>query len=190
MKKIITIFCLLIICLFVNSICTVLAKEKDEIIPLAVGNEWTYAGTLVINKDTTLKMEIIGDTLIKDEMWFIMNDGFQNSLVKNDEKGLWISQKYELIEELYPIILQHYPVNVGDKFKADGETVIINSLNKEVEVPAGKFKCILYEINSEYDNIKIYATPGIGIIKMINKNLNEKESGREDFIELKSYKLK
>ena len=43
MKNILSILCFIIICLFINSVCTAQTKENDEIFPLAVGNEWTYA---------------------------------------------------------------------------------------------------------------------------------------------------
>lgn len=190
MKKIITIFCLLIICLFVNSICTVLAKEKDEIIPLAVGNEWTYAVYSPSWKnDTITKMKITGDTIIKGEKWYNLNtDDLENVLCKNDGNGLW-----QIVNKMYvtPNLALKYPAKVNEEYKANIFTIKILSIDNDIEVLAGKFNCYSYLIiNDTEEELVMNISPGIGIIKMINKNLNEKESGREDFVELKSYKLK
>jgi len=189
MKNILSILCLLIICLFINSICTAHAKEKDEIIPLAVGNEWTYnVYNTSWKNDTIRKMKITGDTLVNGEKWYILNtDDLENVLCKNDGNGLW-----QIVSKMYvtPNLALKYPAKVNEENKADIFTIKILSIDNDIEVLAGKFNCYSYLItNNTEEELVMHISPGIGIIKMIY-NYQNKEIEKNEYQELKSYILK
>jgi hypothetical protein len=145
------------------------------IMPLTVGNMWEY----YVSEFDTFPMpdihyydtvQIIRDTLINAEQWFVDQDGVGYT---NRVEGLWRWWKGNP-DNLYFSL--PYPANIGGGGAIAEEggmtyiSVAVANMDTLISVPAGTFHCILYKggsfgplncVNNHY----IFYAPNIGFIK-------------------------
>ena len=171
-------------------------NTDDVIIPLKVGNSWTYRSTdPVIATEYTWQIDSIGN--IGSTPWFFSKRSYASSgrmdngpTLRNDG-GSALFYNANLLDR---IILQlKYPGNVGELFKydtiqglADGlEATMawtITSTDTVITVPAGTFTCYLYRQTQIMPSISldaplplyvethIFAAPDVGIIRYDDYN--------------------
>lgn len=145
-------------------------QTTQSIIPLAIGNSWTYLGT---SYDTSGSIQdhfeeihaISGDTVLFGKRCFIYNQFFY----ANSDSGLIIYGGYswssESPRDTFPsfYLLYKYPTHQGDSFGHAMEVVAIDTL---IRVRAGEFKCIEYEsFLSGFLEADFYLSPNLGLVK-------------------------
>ncbi len=149
----------------------------QQLIPLEVGNTWTYIRTIRIDqqiiKTDTSYSSIEKSVQIESKTWFISREDGYDYLVR-DEGG----QQFELDSTIvdpqgrYKEFLVFGIPGKGEKlsYKVGQETVTVAAVKGKVITAAGKFKCLKYEFRSPYDSdgyIDTYISPGVGIVKVI-----------------------
>ena len=62
-----------------------------------------------------------------------------------------------------------YPVEVGYSYEAEGSQYTVLSIDESIEVPAGTFKCVVYQSLSDNEDYKsrqrLYMSPGVGLVR-------------------------
>jgi hypothetical protein len=148
MKRIKSLQVLLLFFLFFISGC-----DKDSnsavIMPLKVGNQWTYEYTwsaTVISpvKRLTLVTTIVADTIIQNEEWFRTGSSWYYSNRSNGVYGLGLKVIH------VPSMVAKYPCMVGDTFFCEdvGAFKKVISTNEVVATSLGNFICIHYQYTS------------------------------------------
>jgi hypothetical protein len=146
-------------------------SEIQQIMPLAVGNEWIYGdknfdsiGHITFLYNDTLKIRSVvndhGQILYYDQLGFFGSHAF---ILKAN--GLWsfvtgeLSPNLELFEIPYPIkkdtlivldtTLKQGIVDSNGNYTSDEviETIILKNENVLINVPAGSFFCYQYQID-------------------------------------------
>ena len=153
--------------------------DETVIMPLKVGNSWTYKYTKFYTtgeegESSQYTISILYDSVYKGERcykpYFISS---QNDtapifyLYRND--GLYLLW----IEKAEYILAFKFPVIKGDKYAFGADTIRVESIDTNYTVPAGTFKCIKYVRESYYENkihdlLISYYCPGIGEIAAEN----------------------
>ncbi len=168
----------MIICFFLVSFFFISCKNENElvdppidtsqIIPLKVGNFWTYQythydtlGNIISVSSVTTR--VISDTVINGKQAFLFNSG---DVFWNDDSGFWIKSYQKS-----PILEYKYPANIGDYYNNYITVICSDSL---ITSPRGNFKCYGYS----YDRGVNYVCPGIGVIK--EENFQSKNIGVSD----------
>lgn len=128
--------------------------ETIEIIPLKVGNFWSYQTTIYDTLGSIVSTiidstRIISDTLINGKKYFIFSTGV---LRWNNDAGFWITIAYD------SLLLYKYPANVGDEYSYNIKVICKDS---SIVIPKGTFKCYGYSGSVAID----YVCPGLGLIK-------------------------
>jgi len=137
-------------------------NEKNELVPLKIGNSWSFKVTTYDTLGSvawidTLTFFIKKDTVINNLVWYLQ--GFEGTMIGklgflNDSLGYHISN-FEGYSELFP-----YPAEVGESMA--GITVVAK--DSVVQTPLGKVNCYIYrQYFFGYSYYNIYA-PGIGLI--------------------------
>lgn len=150
--------------------------SKKQLIPLAKGNSWSYVQTTfdtigrAYSPGYYVENKVISDTMIANEKWY-HSEGYPNNVwLTNRSNGFWQYVKAGVTATLKRdtmVYVFSYPAKIGDK----SHTLEVVSIDKEVTVPAGTFRCIHYlhkEINSTnylIDSFEYFVVPGLGIIK-------------------------
>lgn len=159
------------------------STSTDVIMPLAVGNEWDYAGL----GGTPTSIQYTDTVIITAKIFSAMDTNFSTNIglvaYKNLNDGLWY-QKYFL--GYHQIFLAKYPAKPGDIFTHDTSIsyntypslndtatadAIVDSINAIVAVPAGTFTCYKYrhDYYSPLHKLKfrqnIYYAVNIGLIE-------------------------
>lgn len=157
MKKIavslFAIFLLLIGCKDDNIIVNP-PSEIPEIVPLKVGNTWSYQTTVYdtsgnIVSTTVDSFSVIADTIINGQKRFIFSTGV---IRWNNVFGFWITMSPD------SVLFFKYPANVGDEY---GYGLKVICKDSTIVVPGGAFKCYGYSVNVAID----YVSPGVGLVK-------------------------
>jgi len=179
-----------------------------HIIPMKVGNSWTYAQT---NYDTLgnitssgeFKFLVAKDSLIAGKTFFAV---FRDTLVAssyyhgyfsglpwrvNTDSGL-VKIKDLLPNGPYLILEYKYPALTNDFFIRDDLGAKVIATNVSVQVPAGTFNCIKYEFSYGLRLFEVYIQPGLGEIKSVayfGYNPFSKKDSVSSTTALKSYIL-
>ena len=166
-------------------------KKPNILIPLEIGNEWTYRITyydstgleIAIKKIT---IDVTEEIKNNEDSWYSTNDSLKiltDGILSNREDGLWFMCNDSLKQEYkaFP-----YPVSVGDEININ----ILNknfgfpayilrkilAINEKIDVEAGSFNCIKYwdvlkknNGDTMYNPFAVYYfSPKVGLIKSIH----------------------
>jgi hypothetical protein len=157
-----------------------LQNINQEIIPIAEGNNWIYHNYYYRSprKDSicdadTIQFQIGKKIKINNEEWFqwgVFGIDFRN--VGRNKKEGFCTITYDNIQNISvdsAFLFFKYPTKPGDVWysKFDNDTIQTISLDEEVTVPAGTFKCIHYrkKDSGKYPNNGFFMAPGVGMIK-------------------------
>ncbi|MBN1447061.1 MAG: hypothetical protein JXA28_03955 [Bacteroidetes bacterium] len=149
-------------------------QAPPEIMPLQPGNAWTYQLTNydasgAVRSSAEMTAFILGDTLIDGELWSEYGPVYPGSeFFMNRTDGLWYRQRNVSL----PGLMAKYPASPGNVFtEGHGDTVRVLSVERDVTVPAGLFRCHEYEQRSELivgDTIRFRYrrcfSPGVGMV--------------------------
>lgn len=211
MKKImyiLVLFILLSACSEDSTSPYIEASNKDELIPLKVGNTWTYKGETYHGMDTVFEKYTITvneEVIYKNEKHFRLKYNFNDTL---NETSPWY---YINKQDGHYIILDsgnnnpqfikiNYPTFKGDILEED-ETYkfYVEDMEYIYTTPIGKFKCIKYVHEGFADGYPLHKTiyyyaPGIGQIAVedYSGNMNNPEISYTPFMKsvISSYSLK
>jgi hypothetical protein len=144
--------------------------ESKVIIPLKVGNQWTYRITTFDSSGHTmfygsLVLSIVNDTVIQNERWFLWNDG--GALYTNRRDGYW------LFNNGASLLYVKYPASKGDIYRYGTDSLYapitrIISIDSLIAVPMGIFSCFVHEwreITGDYISSVSFYSPNIGLIR-------------------------
>jgi len=97
-----------------------------------------------------------------------------SNLYSNDTDGLFhYGRLYETGDSIYYEISKNllfkYPVEVGEIWSFDNDTVECIGKQTEVLTPYGNFRCHVYKLIKDDENITYYCVPYIGIVGLINE---------------------
>jgi len=176
------------------------SAETEYLVPLNIGNFWDYEfENKSVRRDSVKSKEVIED----QDVYFLETDHgtwTSSRAIYNTQKGYY-ETLYFRIDLNNPMYYFKCPVMVGDtwenKFIFDhGWTNKYECLSKDakVDVPAGTFNCILYEVimqTQDGNNFlhHYYFKPGIGLIaikEFVSDSSGQKEEWKK---KLNSYCL-
>lgn len=127
-------------------------SDQSALMPLKVGNSWTYEVRSGSSTEQTT-LEITDSRTINEEQYYEVDPGIDQYetdgepfLVRRRGEGLFAAE-----EDLVGFPLK-YPVEEGGEeytyIDNDGNEYRITVSNQTLEVPAGTFDCLKYEIDS------------------------------------------
>lgn len=138
------------------------------IMPLAIGNKWEFwvavYDTVSGDSATSLEfMEIVRDTLIATEQWYIDN---ANRIYKNKDDGLW-----SISSGGQPYLFLKFPATMGDSYFGNPdlvETIRVESTGVLIAVPHGNHVCYYYlgTVSDPTFKYKYYYNPNFGPISI------------------------
>jgi hypothetical protein len=190
-----------------------LQENNNVIVPMAEGNYWTYLRYYYNSskKNSIIEIDTIqflfGEKVkLNNEVWYqwgLKDCGF-NFIGRNKEDGFWnITHDKKTnfsIDSAY--LFFKYPTYIGDVWynKNHSDSMQTLSVDEDVIVPAGKYKCIHYLIEGKNNSKKdVYFTPGVGMIKyefigsicVVEKNNSKSIPDTTwNLLKLKSYNIK
>jgi hypothetical protein len=168
MKKIIYLLILMLLMLAFS--CSkenpVQNNSTNEIFPLKIGNKWTFKTTSNSIVSTHIN-EVKADTLIQNEIWYILTyDTNIVTICRNKSDGWWFVAE----SNGSSVINWKYPAKVNDEYMTYDSTLVkITSINEQITVPAGTFNCYHYYMihYKEGYTCDEYLSPGVGLIKHV-----------------------
>jgi hypothetical protein len=135
-----------------------------SIMPLSIGNKWEFLietiDTLTGDIDSTIDhIEIVRDTVIQSETWYIDQTG---AVYINKADGLWT---YSLSDQ--PYLFLKFPAIIGDTYFGNPdlvETIRVDSTSVLRGVPHGNHICYLYAatVSDPTFKYKYYYKPNLG----------------------------
>ncbi len=134
-----------------------------EIVPLKVGNQWTYkvkifnqSGTVTDSSFETVK--IVNELLIVNELWYVDNDG---NVQTNRADGRWVRSDVEYLVE-------KFPCKLNEMYRlVDTVTFVrVKGVDEPVNVPAGRYLTYIYQwMRNGFLVGDFYYSPNLGMVK-------------------------
>ncbi|MCK9422730.1 MAG: hypothetical protein M0Q38_09035 [Bacteroidales bacterium] len=166
---------------------------QTQIFPLNVGNHWTFQTTIADSTHTIHVNDVLKDTLINQEQWFILTyDTVIRTVCRNTARGWWYIFEGKSPSVMKSDLFWKYPSTVNDQYlTADSSYVTIVSVNETVKVPAGIFNCYHYHMVHYKQGYECeeYLAPGYGLVKHTVYAPGTGTSKIAETTELVSYKL-
>lgn len=184
------------------------ANNKDELIPLKVGNTWSYKGEVYHGMDTTFEnftITVQEEVFYNNEKYFKLKYRFNDTLdeispwyYKNKADGLYMLLDSGNNNSQFKKI--NYPTFKGDILEQDEIwKFYVEDMEYIYTTPIGKFKCIKYVHEGFADGYPLHKicyfySPGIGQIAVedYSGNMNNPEISYTLFMKtvISSYSLK
>jgi hypothetical protein len=172
---------------------------STQIIPLAVGNQWTTRTSLRNGEGKLISSsiqtsQIISDTTIDGERWFVMHTPASGDNPSRTSLGTNRPDGFYTLRSGVPSLLVKYPVDVGDHFQGpNGETKVL-STNEKVSVPKGTFVCYQYSVILRGPAMARATTcysPGVGMVSAdaVTLGANNVSTAYTNTVELLDYIL-
>ena len=164
--------------------------------PMSLGDRWVYRKTVAYEGEEPAVTEtfslVRGEYLFNGELWrhfeedgicfwvYVRDEGQFEADVSYDEETLGLQ-----IDREFPVF--RFPVQQGDEWlyladmSADAKpgTVKCLDVDQEVTTPAGKFRCLVYEIDDEESKSTYRFAPRVGLVSCEWKHKSE---GKESII--------
>lgn len=186
--------------------------NTNLIMPLAVGNFWSYSDTLFLyGSVSSSKLSIVGQKTIEYQgesqsvyLWTwdasidssLREDWYYN----NESDGLYCyGCKANGVDTLFKTIYSKFPADVGSEylssavyfggkyFISENRNIKIVSINKKVATILGDFICYDYQYKDAYLNvIDLYYSKGVGYVGSETRDLN---GNLTHSLKLTNYKL-
>jgi hypothetical protein len=174
-----------------------------EMIPLKMGNSWSYVrtnydSTGIVEYTENITSTIDKDTLIDELTWYGYSDTPSGIWFTNKSNGYWVYARWNngnaIVDTM--LLIYKYPAIVGDVFDFPSFRREVVSTNELITVPAGSYKTIHYSDtfldSSNYllDSFEIFVAQGIGLIKRVQ--IGRKQDGTRFMVfeeELENYSL-
>lgn len=165
-------------------------KEVKVIMPLAVGNAWTFSIRSVVppSKETTTTaytVTLTNRSTINAEYWYSSNGGL---MFTNRVSGLW-----EGSSAASASLYLRYPVSKGETFGVGTGTpmlVHVRSVDSLITIPAGTFPCVVYTYDDSSRYIEHLYAVNVGEVRSTVIHRTGAEAGQYSQWTLKSYSLK
>jgi hypothetical protein len=155
-------------------------NTTKEIIPLAEGNFWTYQNYYYrsprkdsINNADSVTLHVGKKILFNNQDWYpwgVLDWDYSNIGI-NQKDGFYriFFNNINNISIDSACLFFKYPTKNGDKYYSGCvyDTLHIISIDEEVTVPAGTFKCIHYRTidSDKYPDNEFFISPGVGMVK-------------------------
>jgi len=153
-----------------------IASGSDGLIPLKVGNSWTYQSTVYdldsnITFQGTYLQEVLASIVIDKLTWYYIDKepkAGQYPRYTNKEDGYYELYSANKIGEL----MFKYPCSKGESYFFSDHYINVLSIDTNITTTLGNFSCILYRRqffdtggSGQYFVTEWYVSPDIGIIK-------------------------
>lgn len=197
----------LIIGCFNNSTNDSNVAIPDNILPMAVGNEWKYAVKKGPNNSIeSYRIKCFKDTLIDNEQWFVFQIG-SNSLdtlyATNRSDGIYLGGWGEIMDSkrIVNVIPKNGQLITSENmFNSDSDFIYFKS-KEIIQTSKNKYEAYMFRCEKSepktVDAVNFYLVPGIGIVYMETVDLDKqfgsiiiKKDIIKDTFDLKSYILK
>ena len=164
----------LVITMLLVVTCVTQAQQSPSLLPLAVGNSWSYEmtssrrgrvdtalQTIAIDRDTVMSGIRMYRAPLGSGAWFGNGDG-----------GVY-AWSDDFSSE--PVLFFRYPLAKGEgyEFTADRQTFTIDviAVDEIVELASGSARCIHYRMRSEEgEEAHVLIDPAIGVVKIASGN--------------------
>jgi len=165
------VFLLIIIAFFAINLFS------EDIMPLEIGNSWTYeysAGPSFEGEfymEVTEKVEVFGEEVYKLDFEGALFDGEYWQLLKNIEDGLYFYGHTFHGELETPDLWIEADAEVGQTWQTQGQGGEVEweviSISEEITVPAGTFECIYVQGKTDGSSsvVEHWWAVGVGEIK-------------------------
>ena len=179
-------------------------NSTTQLIPLKIGNIWTYTRTVYDSTGTVQYTENINSSVEKDTSinglkWFGYSDVPAGIWHTNKSNGYWafVAANYGYSLNDTTMIIYKFPSQVGDVYDIFEIRREVAAIDENILVPAGRFKVIhlvdTYTDSTNYlqDSFETFIAPGVGIIKRMQ--FGKKYDGTKFVVfkdELESYSVK
>jgi hypothetical protein len=148
--------------------------EQPVLIPLEVGNSWTYEGIVggVGNSSGTIS---ISDTrTVNGTEYYEFKSSEVTYFVDKREDGMFVRDNFDPEE-----FLLRYPVDDGEIYDytdSGGVTYQVTVSKQSVEVEAGTFDAVKYDINGPDPQVETATfAPGVGLVRFDDGGRNDAE---------------
>lgn len=163
------------------------------IFPLKTGNTWSFQFVRNDSVKSNHVNEVIGDTLIGGQTWFILTyDTSVRTVCKNTTEGWWFMNYPAPTKPGTPALYYRYPAQVNDQYMTiDSSLVTVVSTSEKVTVAAGTFTCYHYHMIHYLESYECeeFFSPGTGLIKHVVYEPNTGTSSVKETATLISCKL-
>jgi hypothetical protein len=161
--------------------CDSTGPQPDVLLPLRVGNSWTYETSILVESGPytppppgTFTMRVARFVTVGDEEWaeiegvsgIVFGVGGVAGLprVLNRSDGLWMQQEAGDYSTL-PRLMWPYPASVG----AETSGLRVDATEEPVEVPAGTFRSVRYSALPDGALQSYLVAPRVGLVKVISE---------------------
>ncbi len=143
-------------------------SPENSVVPLQIGNAWSYSYS-----DTTgqVRQDIRVIDRVKGRYTCQYIDYFRDGDLGWNAGGYYRAWNESDGYHDDDALKFKYPVDAGETYKRQGDTVTVKSVNDTVTVPAGTFRCIRYHTG----NTIYWVAPGVGLIRQTWGTLSTKE---------------
>ncbi|MBC8526323.1 MAG: hypothetical protein H8D22_05550 [Candidatus Cloacimonetes bacterium] len=163
------------------------SPEPNIIWNLQVGNNWTFIDSIFTNNSIqvdSIYSEIVKQTTIdyqNEEINLsclveetINNKTVINNLFVNESEGLFhygrlIESGDSVYYEISKNLLFKYPVEIGESWTYENDTVECIGKETDFLTPYGNFKCHVFKLMKEDEIIIYYCVPYVGIVGKITE---------------------
>jgi len=163
---------------YITIVVTFFSCSEKEIIPLQIGNTWTYSCERIyengeVELDTAINI-VKSKKLVDDEEWFESFEFGYTYYTKNIKGDIWELDTVEDDKDKKPkfeeVMFIKNPIeNLGNDYDYyEGLYFEISKRTHLIKTPKGEFECYKYDLYDDYDNelfLTAYLAPGVGVIK-------------------------
>lgn len=149
--------------------------NAQDLIPLKVGNSWTYIQEVSLNGELiekdTIASSIEKSNVYNNKQWFFMNELGYDYIVRNGEEGQFELDTLKALDDGNFKEVLMFKKKVDNPQRSyqvyDDITVTLSENTFPVKTILGDFDCIKYTLDYQEKNeyIEFYITPGIGVIQ-------------------------
>lgn len=136
----------------------------EEYYPLKVGAEWIY----MTDKQAAIS-KVIGKTRVGEIDTYIVEEWRGDKKVKaylSVTGTAVMMHKYQDQDLKQPVVLLRFPLKKGQKWEVGGGKVKCEVQDEEeIEVDAGKFKCVRVRMAGENSTTEQWIAKGVGVVK-------------------------
>jgi len=141
--------------------------EPNALIPLAVGNSWSY---VQVGGTETATAEVLKSKNREGSSWFLYKEFGDIFWIRNDEEGqveaINAFGVHELPGNLEEEVVLYSPGKAPTAYRNSGGDTQYKSCEEQLTVPAGTFPCHIYTIDLGDGSSSVnYYSPGVGLIR-------------------------
>lgn len=136
----------------------------QEFYPLKVGAEWIY----MTDRQAAIT-KVVGRTRVGEIDAFIVEEWRGEKKVRaciSVTGTAVLMHRYQDQELPQPVVLLRFPLKKGEAWEVGGKVKCEVQDEEEIQVEAGKFKCVRVRMAGEHSTTEQWIARGVGIVKI------------------------